>query len=220
MRAGIIRRCDGAGDTRAISRTAGARGRRAAPSAAAWAAIPIPAVRRRRRRPAHRRRDLRAQPAVERRLGRRIGGGLGGVLGSWAAPAVEPGGTADLSNNGDEVQFMGYVLDDANDLWADTFQRRASPTSRRRSSCSPAARRRAAAPRAPRRARSTARPTRRSTSTSTSSRSSAAVRRARGLRPGLRRRARGRPPRAEADRDRGAGPRRQEQDPTARTRCR
>ena len=29
----------------------------------------------------------------------------------------------DLSNNGDMVEFMGAVVDDANDLWADTFQR-------------------------------------------------------------------------------------------------
>lgn len=50
-------------------------------------------------------------------------GGLGGVLGQLGGGAVEPGGTADLTNNGDEVEFMGYVLDDANALWADTFQR-------------------------------------------------------------------------------------------------
>ena len=56
------------------------------------------------------------------------GGGLGGVLGQLGgAGAAEPGGTADLSNNGDEVQFMGYVLDDANGLWADTFQRAGKP---------------------------------------------------------------------------------------------
>ena len=55
------------------------------------------------------------------------GGGSGGGLGSildqlGGGGAVEPGGTADLSNNGDEVQFMGYVLDDANDLWAGVFR--------------------------------------------------------------------------------------------------
>jgi uncharacterized protein len=51
-------------------------------------------------------------------------GGLGGVLGQLGGGgAIEPGGSADLSNNGDEVEFMGYVLDDANGLWADTFQR-------------------------------------------------------------------------------------------------
>jgi hypothetical protein len=56
------------------------------------------------------------------------GGGLGGVLGQLGGAGVaEPGGTADLSNNGDEVQFMGYVLDDANSLWADTFQRAGKP---------------------------------------------------------------------------------------------
>ena len=56
------------------------------------------------------------------------GGGLGGVLGQLGGAGVaEPGGTADLSNNGDEVEFMGYVLDDANSLWADTFQRAGKP---------------------------------------------------------------------------------------------
>jgi hypothetical protein len=76
------------------------------------------------------------------------GGGLGGVLGQLGgAGAVEPGGTADLSNNGDEVEFMGYVLDDANALWADTFQRANQPyqattlvlfTGGTRSGCGPA----------------------------------------------------------------------------------
>ena len=51
------------------------------------------------------------------------GGGLGSVLDQLGGGgAIEPGGTADLSNNGDEVQFMGYVLDDANDLWAGVFR--------------------------------------------------------------------------------------------------
>ncbi len=55
------------------------------------------------------------------------GGGSGGGLGSildqlGGGAAVEPGGTADLSKNGDEVQFMGYVLDDANGLWAGVFR--------------------------------------------------------------------------------------------------
>jgi predicted metalloprotease len=43
--------------------------------------------------------------------------GLGGQAG------VDPGTSVDLSNNGDMVQFMGAVAKDANDLWADTFQR-------------------------------------------------------------------------------------------------
>jgi uncharacterized protein len=51
------------------------------------------------------------------------GGGLGSVLDQLGGGgAIEPGGTADLSNNGDEVEFMGYVLDDANDLWAGVFR--------------------------------------------------------------------------------------------------
>jgi len=55
------------------------------------------------------------------------GGGGGGSLGAALDPlggtAVEPGTAVDLSNNGDMVEFMGYVLDDANALWADTFER-------------------------------------------------------------------------------------------------
>ncbi len=43
--------------------------------------------------------------------------GLGGQTG------VQPGTSVDLSNNGDMVEFMGAVADDANDLWTDTFQR-------------------------------------------------------------------------------------------------
>ena len=38
-------------------------------------------------------------------------------------PAVDPGTSVDLSNNGDLVQFVGYVENDVNDLWQDTFQR-------------------------------------------------------------------------------------------------
>jgi predicted metalloprotease len=49
-----------------------------------------------------------------------IGSGLDGLGGQGA---VEPGSSVDLTNNGDMVEFMGYVLDDANALWADTFQR-------------------------------------------------------------------------------------------------
>ena len=37
--------------------------------------------------------------------------------------AVEPGQSVDLTNDGDMVEFMGAVLDDTNDLWADTFKR-------------------------------------------------------------------------------------------------
>ncbi len=48
-------------------------------------------------------------------------GGLGGVLDQLGGQAVGPVGTPDLTNNGDEVEFMGYVLDDANAMWADVF---------------------------------------------------------------------------------------------------
>jgi uncharacterized protein len=52
------------------------------------------------------------------------GGGLGSSLdGLGGQGAVQPGASVDLTNNGDMVEFMGYVLDDANALWADTFQR-------------------------------------------------------------------------------------------------
>ena len=59
-------------------------------------------------------------------------GGSGGSLGSGldglgGQAAVDPGTSVDLSNNGDMVEFMGYVLDDANALWADTFQRSGQP---------------------------------------------------------------------------------------------
>jgi uncharacterized protein len=43
--------------------------------------------------------------------------GLGGQTG------VQPGTSVDLSNNGDMVEFMGAVADDANEMWTDTFQR-------------------------------------------------------------------------------------------------
>lgn len=56
------------------------------------------------------------------------GGSTGGGLGSIGGqPVVEPGQSVDLTNNGDMVQFMGYVLDDANALWADTFRRAGQP---------------------------------------------------------------------------------------------
>jgi predicted metalloprotease len=55
------------------------------------------------------------------------GGSLGGALnplgGGAAGPGAESGAPVDLSNNGDMVEFVGFVLDDANGLWADTFQR-------------------------------------------------------------------------------------------------
>ena len=60
-----------------------------------------------------------------------FGGGIGGGSGTpgsaldpfgGAAPAG-PAGSVDLTNEGDQVEFMGYVLDDANALWADVFQR-------------------------------------------------------------------------------------------------
>ena len=52
------------------------------------------------------------------------GGGLASALDPLAGGgAVEPGQSVDLTNDGDMVEFMGAVLDDANDLWADTFER-------------------------------------------------------------------------------------------------
>jgi len=60
-----------------------------------------------------------------------LGGGGGGSIGGGLTPlggqAVEPVGTPDLTNNGDEVEFIGYVADDANQLWGDTFQRAGQP---------------------------------------------------------------------------------------------
>ena len=55
------------------------------------------------------------------------GGGLDGIGGQ---PAVDPGTSVDLSNEGDLVEFMGYVLNDANDLWEDTFARSGQPYTR------------------------------------------------------------------------------------------
>jgi uncharacterized protein len=56
-----------------------------------------------------------------------FGGGGGstssGLDGIGGQPAVDPGTSVDLSNNGEMVQFMGAVLNDVNDLWEDTFQR-------------------------------------------------------------------------------------------------
>ena len=99
------------------------------------------------------------------------GGGLGSVLnqlggGGRSGRSARP----DLTNNGDEVEFMGYVLDDANDLWAGVFRDAGEtyqPTKlvlfdgRHAVGLRPGE--------LGDRARSTARPTRRSTSTSTSS---------------------------------------------------
>jgi predicted metalloprotease len=53
------------------------------------------------------------------------GGSTGGssLDGLGGQAAVDPGTSVDLSNNGDMVEFMGAVAKDANDLWADTFQR-------------------------------------------------------------------------------------------------
>ncbi len=53
-------------------------------------------------------------------------GGGGGLATGLSGRAQDNGGplpSVDLSNQGDLVEFMGYVLDDANSLWADTFQR-------------------------------------------------------------------------------------------------
>jgi predicted metalloprotease len=55
-------------------------------------------------------------------------GGASGSLGGALDPvggqaAVDPQASVDLSNNGDLVQFVGFVLDDTNTLWSDTFQR-------------------------------------------------------------------------------------------------
>lgn len=53
------------------------------------------------------------------------GSGLGSSLdGLGGQGAVEPGGSVDLSNNGDMVEFMGAVIGDANDMWADVFTRK------------------------------------------------------------------------------------------------
>jgi predicted metalloprotease len=64
-----------------------------------------------------------------------LGGGGGGGLGSsldgiGGQQAVDPGSSVDLTNQGDLVEFMGYVLNDANDLWEDTFARAGQPYQR------------------------------------------------------------------------------------------
>jgi predicted metalloprotease len=57
-----------------------------------------------------------------------LGGDGSGSLGTaldplgGAAP-VEPAGTVDLTTEGDQVEFIGYVLNDVHDLWQDTFER-------------------------------------------------------------------------------------------------
>jgi uncharacterized protein len=53
------------------------------------------------------------------------GGNIGSQLGGLGVQGQNEGPlpSVDLSNQGDLVEFMGYVLDDANSLWADTFQR-------------------------------------------------------------------------------------------------
>ena len=54
------------------------------------------------------------------------GGSLGTALdplGGGAGSGPESNAPVDLSNNGDMVEFVGFVLDDTNALWADTFQR-------------------------------------------------------------------------------------------------
>jgi predicted metalloprotease len=56
-----------------------------------------------------------------------LGGGSSGSLGSGldglAGGVGQPAASVDLSNNGDMVEFAGFVLDDVNALWADTFAR-------------------------------------------------------------------------------------------------
>jgi uncharacterized protein len=54
-------------------------------------------------------------------------GSLATALTPLGGGAVQPGQSVDLNNQGDLVQFLGYVLDDANDLWFDTFQRAGKP---------------------------------------------------------------------------------------------
>ena len=100
------------------------------------------------------------------------GGGTGGLGGLTGQSGAEPGSSADLSNNGDMVEFMGAVLNDIE-----------RPVGGHVPALGPAVRpddARAVHRRDPvgvrrrelgRPGRSTARPTRRSTSTRTSSRS-------------------------------------------------
>lgn len=60
-----------------------------------------------------------------------FGGGIGGGSGTSGGAldpfngvrADRPAGSVDLTNEGDQVEFMGYVLDDANALWTDVFER-------------------------------------------------------------------------------------------------
>jgi len=62
-----------------------------------------------------------------------LGGGGASGLGAaldplgGGGPVVEPGQSVDLTNDGDMVEFMGAVLDDTNELWADTFKRSGQP---------------------------------------------------------------------------------------------
>ena len=51
------------------------------------------------------------------------GAGGGGALDPFGGRVTEPGASVDLTNNGDQVEFLGYVLDDANALWRDVFER-------------------------------------------------------------------------------------------------
>jgi predicted metalloprotease len=56
-------------------------------------------------------------------LGGSGSGSLGSGLNGLGGGAAQPAASVDLSNNGDQVEFIGYVLDDVNSLWADTFER-------------------------------------------------------------------------------------------------
>jgi predicted metalloprotease len=50
-------------------------------------------------------------------------GSIGDALDPYGGQAAAPRESVDLTNNGDLVQFVGFVLDDTNALWADTFKR-------------------------------------------------------------------------------------------------
>ena len=57
-----------------------------------------------------------------------LGGGGTGSLGSaldglGGGTGAQPAASVDLTDNGDMVEFIGYVTTDVNDMWADTFQR-------------------------------------------------------------------------------------------------